>query len=122
MATNNAQLRNGAAVVILNPEHAMVYRNANMDREAIQNALHGYCVQQSAELKRLAGGFAPKGAHQGPVHAFRDQRDILVLVAGGTGLYSMVMPTWCAGPHVNRFVTRKVELNAFCEITLPPAG
>ena len=122
MATNNAQLRNGAAVVILNPEHAVVYRNANMDREAIQKALHGYCVQQSAELKRLAGGFAPKGEDPGRVHAFRDPRDILVLVAGGTGLYSMVMPTWCAGPHVNRFVTRKVELNAFCEITLPPAG
>jgi hypothetical protein len=118
LATNNAQLRNGAAVVVLNPEHAEVYRKANMGRESVQRALYGFCYQQPAELKRLAGGFAPKGEDRGPVHAFRSHEDILVLVAGGTGLYSMVMPTWCAGPHVNRFVTRKIELDVYCEVVI----
>jgi hypothetical protein len=116
MATNNAQLRNGAAVVVLNPEHAMVYQKANMGRDAIQKALYGLCYQSPEALRRLAGGFAPKGDDRGPLHSFRSHEDILVLVGGGTGLYSMVMPTWCAGPHVNRFVTRKIELDVYCEV------
>jgi len=120
VATNNAQLRNGAAVVVLNPEHAQVFQKANLSREAIQKALFGYCFHRPETLKAVAGGFAPKGDDRGPIHAFRTHEDILVLVAGGTGLYSMVMPTWCAGPHVNRFVSKTVEMNAFCEVTFQP--
>ncbi|MCP5180252.1 MAG: hypothetical protein H6994_10245 [Pseudomonadales bacterium] len=116
LATNNAQLRNGAAVVVLNPEHAQVFQKANLGRESVQKILYGYCFHPPELLRSKAGGFAPRGEDRGPVHAFRSHEDILVLVAGGSGLYSMVMPTWCAGPHVNRFVTRPVLLNAFCEI------
>ena len=66
----------------------------------------------------LAGGFAP-GNTSKPLYAFRSHEDILLLVAGGTGLYSMVMPTWCAGPHRNRYVTKKIELEAYCEVSFP---
>ena len=46
--------------------------------------------------------------------------DIVMLTAGGTGLYSMVMPTWCAGPHRNRAIQVKIETDQFCEV--PGAG
>ena len=38
------------------------------------------------------------------------------VVAGGSGLYSMVMPSWCAGTHSNSAVSVKVEADMFCEI------
>jgi len=116
LATNNAQLRNGAAVVILNPEHADLFRKANLSRQAVQKLLYANCQHDSRALQALAGGFAPKGEEVRAMPAFRSHEDILLLVAGGTGLYSMVMPTWCAGPHANRFVTQQVELDAFCEV------
>ena len=121
VATNNAILRNGAAVVVLNPEHAEVFQKANLSREMIQKALYGYCFHRPETLRAIGGGFAPKGEDRGPIHAFRAPEDILVLVAGGTGLYSMVMPTWCAGPHVNRSVSKKVTLDVFCEVSFPTA-
>ena len=119
LATNNAQLRNGAAVVMLNPEHAAVFQKANLSRQAVQQLLHGHCQHDSEQLQAVAGGFAPKGTEARLLPAFRSHEDILVLVAGGTGLYSMVMPTWCAGPHVNRFVTQRVELDDYCEVSFP---
>lgn len=119
LATNNAQLRNGQAVVILNPEHAAVFGKAAMDRDAVQRAIHAHCKNSADDLRRLAGGFAPPASVTGKVSAFRAHTDILLLVAGGTGLYSMVFPTWCAGPHVNRYVTKEIMIDAFCEITLP---
>ena len=41
---------------------------------------------------------------------------ILILQAGGSGLYSMVMPSRCAGTHSNAAVSVKVEADLFCEI------
>ena len=43
-----------------------------------------------------------------------------MIQAGGGGLYSMVMPSWCAGPHANRSVTQRIDLNPACDI--PGAG
>ena len=41
---------------------------------------------------------------------------ILILQAGGSGLYSMVMPSWSAGTHFNSAVSVQVEADNFCEI------
>ncbi len=116
LATNNAILTNGAAVVILNPEHAAVYRGANMDRAAVQQALHAACTTPNGAFSAHAGGFAARAEKGGDVPAFHDASDIIVMVAGGTGLYSMVMPTWCAGAHRNRAVSVKVESDLYCEV------
>ena len=43
------------------------------------------------------------------IPAVRHPDQVLVVVAGGTGLYSMVMPSWGAGPHGNRAVTVPVD-------------
>ena len=38
------------------------------------------------------------------------------MVAGGVGLYSMVMPNWGGAGHQNRAVSVKVESDFFCAI------
>lgn len=115
IATNNAVLRRGAAVVVLNPEHATVLANANYTREQICQRLAELCVHSKAELTEFSPAFASR-IKEDPAPAFSKPEDILVLVAGGTGLYSMVMPSWCAGPHTNSAVTKVIETNQACEI------
>ncbi len=119
IATNNAVLRGGAAVIVLNPEHAGVLAGAGLTRADIQARLFELCSLPQAQLTEFSPDFA-KRIKVDPVPAFARPEDIIVLVAGGTGLYSMVMPTWCAGPHANRAVSQLVELDQMCEI--PGAG
>ena len=48
---------------------------------------------------------------------------ILLLVGGGPGLYSVVMTSWCAGPHSNSAVSKPVQYGEVCEIPgLPGTG
>ena len=116
LATNNAVLTGGAAVVILNPEHAAVYKGAKLDRRAIQEALFSRCSTPVETFAAHAGGFAGRADKGEDVAAFSSPEDFIILVAGGAGLYSMVMPTWCAGAHKNRAVSMLVEADQFCEV------
>ena len=50
------------------------------------------------------------------VHAIAGPEGLLLLVAGGTGLYSTVMPSWGGGAHRNVAVTKVVELDQACEV------
>ncbi len=125
IATNNATLTGGAALVLLNPEHAAVLADAGLDRHGIAERLHGLCKHSPAELARYAAAFAPrrtqadgrrKQSADRPISCFADPQDILIAVAGGGGLYSMAVPTWCGGPHRNRAVTVAVETGQHCEV------
>ncbi len=116
LATNNAVLRGGGGVVVLNPEHAQLLADAGLDRASIQQRLHRLARHPRAELVRLAPAFASRLPAADDVPAFNDPDDILVLVAGGTGLYSMVMPTWCAGAHRNSAVSVVAETDQYCEV------
>ena len=49
----------------------------------------------------------------GTYNAFKSPQNILVMVAGGVGLYSMVMPNWGGAGHQNRAVSVKVESDFF---------
>ncbi len=133
MATNNAVLTGGAAVVVLNPEHADILVNANLNRETVQQRLWELTHLPKEDLRTFGGAFAGRFAvdkegekdtekdsekddSPGTYQAFNKPQDILVLVAGGSGLYSMVMPSWCAGAHKNSAVSMPVETDQFCEI------
>ena len=48
--------------------------------------------------------------------AFESPDDVLIIAAGGAGLYSYVFPTWCAGGHRNRAVSRPIEIGQACAI------
>ena len=120
IATNNAVLAGGAALVVLNPEHAQVLAAAGLSRQDIAGRLHELCAHPAADLNRYAPAFAGRrrgdGDSTAPSPCFAKPEDILVITAGGTGLYSMVMPTWCGGPHRNQAISVVVEIGQFCAV------
>ncbi|MBT4523042.1 MAG: hypothetical protein HOC23_23820 [Halieaceae bacterium] len=113
-ATNNAILTGGTATVVLNPEHAAILSKAGLTRQDIAREIQGQCTMNEVETKRLASGFSGGSAEKRSAFSSPDQ--ILILMAGGSGLYSMVMPSWSAGAHVNSPSSVKVETDFFCEI------
>ena len=112
--SNNAILTGGAATVVLNPEHSGVLSEAGLSRQDIANELYERCFLEPDMVKHLMPAFA--GDNPSRRMAFNDPSQILILQAGGSGLYSMVMPSWCAGTHCNAAVSVKVEADMFCEI------
>ncbi|MEL7210516.1 MAG: hypothetical protein AAGK32_20175, partial [Actinomycetota bacterium] len=120
--TNNVVLGGrGAAIIVLNPDHSAVLAQAGYDRAAIQQRIAELAVVPIEQAKRLyPRQFAEvTGSH---VQAIRDPERLLVLQAGGTGLYSMVMPTWSAGAHLNTAVHAEIELDQACELPWAAAG
>jgi len=114
-ASNNHLIGRGVQVLVLNPDHARFLADAGLDRGALQEALAERAVRPRNEIWAMpaAEGHMPDGD---TVPAVRDPENILILVAGGTGLYSAVMPSWGAGPHGNVFTTREVVIDQSCEL------
>jgi hypothetical protein len=96
--SNNAWLGNGQAVVVITPDRAGELAAAGHDRASISAAI--------ADRARTRDGRP----------AFASADDALVVAAGGAGLYSYVFPTWCAGAHRSRAVTRPVEIGQACAL------
>ncbi|MGF1596305.1 MAG: hypothetical protein ACFCVK_05145 [Acidimicrobiales bacterium] len=120
--TNNVVLGGvGSVIVVLNPDHTEVLAAAGYDRSGIQRRLAELAVTPIDVARRL---HPRQFAHTttDTVPAVRDPDRILVLQAGGTGLYSMVMPTWCAGAHRNQAVHAEILLDQACEVPLVAAG
>ena len=119
MGTNNAVLTGGGAVVVLNPEHAGIFVRAGMTRSDILQGLWQATHYPKQQLAYFAPAFA-KRFHGQEYRCFDRPEDILVLMAGGSGLYSMVMPSWCAGANRNRYISQTIVTDQFCE--LPELG
>ena len=112
--SNNAILTGGFATIVLNPEHSAILHKAGLTREDIARELYERCYLTPEMVKRLMPAFA--GDNPSRRMAFKGPEQILIMQAGGSGLYSMVMPSWCAGAHSNSAVSIKVEADVFCEI------
>lgn len=113
--TNNAALRGGQVVVVLNPDHANALAAAGHTRASIAAAIYDGATISGAELVRTAAGLGPAR----PDDTFRcvaSPDDVVLIVAGGNGIYSAVMPTWSTGPHKNRAVSKLVETEQACEV------
>jgi hypothetical protein len=113
-ATNNAILTSGMATIVLNPEHASVLHKAGLSRQDIATEIYQRCKMDGAEANRLCAGFARKTLN--PRQAFTGPDQLLILMSGGSGLYSMVMPSWSAGANKNSAVSVKVETDFYCEV------
>ena len=113
-ATNNAILTSGMATIVLNPEHASVLHKAGLSRQDIATEIYQLCKMDGAEANRLCAGFARKTLS--PRQAFTGPEQLLILMSGGSGLYSMVMPSWSAGANKNSAVSVKVETDFYCEV------
>ncbi len=116
LGSNNAHFRCGAVAVALNPEHAEVLGAAGLSRQVVQAALAERAVNPRAEITRLNPAFAGSGDPDDLVRAIADPADVVVFVAGGSGLYSSVFPSWAAGGHRNPIVTQPVVTDLACEI------
>lgn len=114
--TNNAVLRGGAAVVVLNPDHAGALASAGHTRRSIQERLVELSAWRRSDLAVFVPQLAASGSASDPIPCFRSPDDILIMMAGGAGLYSMVMPSWCAGPHRNAAVSCKIEIGQSCDL------
>ncbi len=113
-ATNNAILGSGTAAVVLNPDHANVLHAAGLTRANIANELCEICFMSPDKVKNLLGAMA--GPNPEKKYAFSSPDQLLIVMAGGNGLYSMVMPSWSAGEHNNSPSSVKIEADFFCEI------
>jgi hypothetical protein len=116
VGSNNAHFGRGSAVVVLNPDHIDVLAKAGFDRAKTAEALCELAVNPRGLLRSLNPSMVRDGDPAQAMRAFRRPEDLVILAGGGSGLYSMVMPSWGAGPHVNPSVTVKVELDQACEI------
>lgn len=96
--TNNSAIGGGQAVVAINPDQAAELARAGYDRAKV-------CEHIAERATRRDGK-----------RSFRSPDDVLVVAAGGAGLYSSVFPTWCAGSHHNRAVSVAVELDQTCDV------
>ncbi len=114
--SNNANFGAGVVAVALNPEHANVLADAGMTRADIQAELHRLAVNTRGHLRSLNTGFLRAGADEDPIYAVRRPDDIVLFVAGGSGLYSAVFPSWAAGAHRNTVVRETVVTGESCEL------
>jgi hypothetical protein len=116
LGSNNAHLRGGAAVVVLNPDHTAVLARAGHDRSTLAAALVERAGNRRGVLRTVNPAFAGRGDDDDMVRCFDDPDDVLIVAGGGAGLDSMVMPSWCAGPHRNRAVSVAFDPNPSCQI------
>lgn len=121
--SNNANFGAGAVAVALNPEHVQVLADAGMSRADVQHELQRFATNTRSHLRSFNTGFIRAGAADDTIHAVRRPEDLIVFVAGGSGLYSAVFPSWAAGAHRNSVVHELVVTGESCEIpwAMPPS-
>jgi hypothetical protein len=114
--SNNAFFRTGSVAVALNPEHAAVLAHAGMSRHDVQVHLHRLATNRRGDLRRLNPGFVGPGDDDDELPTLPSPDHVLVLVAGGGGLYSSVFPSWSAGAHANPILHQRIETDQACAI------
>ena len=118
--SNNAFFRTGSVAVALNPEHAAVVARAGMGRADVQCDLHRLATNRRGDLRRLNPGFVGPGDDDDELPTLPSPDHVLLLVAGGGGLYSSVFPSWSAGAHANPILHERIETDQAC--ALPVRG
>jgi hypothetical protein len=118
VGSNNANFRNGQAVVVINPDHAAMLAKAGYTQATIRAAIVEHATNPLSLLREVNSSIPePTDRNVDPmISAFRSADDILLVHAGGGGLYSMVMPSWAAGPHANRAVSVVVATDDACAV------
>ncbi|MCB2046839.1 MAG: hypothetical protein KDE32_01280 [Novosphingobium sp.] len=117
LAHNNATSGGGSVVVVLNPDHALALSREGYDRDRIVD-----------ELIRRAGNTAGKinwSRMEGPpedpdrfIPTIKIRENLLLLVAGGSGVYTTVMTSWGGGPHQNAHASREIVFTDACEVVI----
>jgi hypothetical protein len=114
---NNASFHSGSIVVVLNPDHAQALAREGYDRERITQELFRRAVNPAGSIARARGTALPDDPDR-LVPAIGAPDRLLVLVAGGTGVYSTVMTSWGGGPHNNLHASREIVFTDACEVVI----
>lgn len=117
-AANPIYLRKGMNAVLLNPEHAAVLQRAGLERGQIQERLYELARHRRDDLRRFGGPLVDTGSDDDLITIVQDPSDILLVVAGGPGLYSMVLSSWGGGAEGNVAVTKRVRWEKVCAVPL----
>ncbi len=124
LAANNAQfghfVSTSTQVLVLNPDHANTLAAAGYDRQRVQQVLHERAGNTFAEIATVQSGIDEDLDRF--VSAIPTPDRLLVLVAGGSGFYSAVMPSWGGGQHGNAAVTKRIEIGQACEVPWATTG
>ena len=107
-------------MVVLNPDHARALHVEGYAREDIAAELIKRAVNPVGLLSRLFAGSPPKDPDV-LIPAISGADKLLILVAGGPGIYSTVMVPWGGGPHCNAHVSKEIVFSDACELGLAPA-
>jgi hypothetical protein len=118
LAANNAHFHRGTVVVVLNPDHAGVLGAAGLTRADVQQRLWEASHHPRSTLRAYNPSFAGRGSDDDLLPSLVSPQALLILVAGGGGLYSTVFPSWGAGGHGNIALTELIDLGQACEIPL----
>jgi hypothetical protein len=114
--SNNAFMRTGSVAVAINPDHAAVLARAGLGRADVQRELHRLATNRRGDLRQLNSAFTGPGDADDELHALPSPDHVLVLVAGGGGLYSTVFPSWSAGAHLNPILHERIDTDQACEV------
>lgn len=114
---NNASFHSGSIVVVLNPDHALALSREGYDRERIADELLKRAVNTAERVSRARSG-KPAADPDAIVPAIGAPDRLLILVAGGTGVYSTVMTSWGGGPHNNLHASREIVCSDACEVVI----
>lgn len=117
--SNNVHIREGSIAVMMNPDHTDVLSRAGLSREDVQAELASRAAISVGTMRKISPdpqGRYEEAADDELIHVLKDPSRVLLFQAGGSGLYTMVMPSWCAGPHRNAIVHAEIELDQACEV------
>jgi hypothetical protein len=117
---NNASGTQGTVVVVLNPDHARALHGEGFSPDDIKAELIRRAVNPLGKVAYIRKGKQSRNA-EAPVQAIGGPDRLLLVVAGGPGLYSLVMTPWGGGPHGNRHVAKEIVFYDACEVELAPA-
>jgi hypothetical protein len=114
---NNTYSGQGSIVVVLNPDHAAHLADAGYTRRRVQERLAELAVTPRGVLQHYAPlGGKKTGRDDEPVRAIRDPESVVLVVAGGEGIYSAVMNSWGGEPGGARAVSKEIEIAQACEL------
>ncbi len=114
--SNNSALRGGTVAVALNPEHATVLADAGLSRADVQAGIAALATNPRGLLRSLNPTFVRDGDPDDPIASVEGPENVIVFVAGGSGLYSAVFPSWAAGAHDNPVVHTAIDTDQACVI------
>ncbi len=116
VSANTSLSNGGAAVVMLNVQHARALADAGYSRRDVQEAICARSGNDREVMAKFFPGRFATGDWDTWIPCFATADDIVVIVAGAEGIYSMAAPTWSAGPNRNRFVCVAADPDPACEI------